>query len=160
MKPGEKLALSQVRRIALAAQGFSDRPPAGGVERRHLARVLARTGLFQIDSVNVVTRAHTMPLFSRLGPYSADLLERASSRRPRMLFEYWAHEASLLPVAAQPLMRWRMARAEAGQGIYGGLARFGRERRAFIDEVLSQVAARGPLAASDIDGHTGTSGWW
>ncbi|WP_309084870.1 winged helix-turn-helix domain-containing protein [Chelativorans sp.] len=160
MRAKERLTLKEVRRIALAAQGFADRAPDGSVERRHLGRVLARTGLFQIDSVNVAVRAHYMPLFSRLGPYHAGLLDRASSRKPRSLFEYWAHEASLLPVETQPLLRWRMARAQEGSGIYGGLARFGREQRAFIDQVLAEVAARGPLGASDIDGHKGTTGWW
>lgn len=160
MTRGEKLTRRQVRRIALAAQGFADPAPRGAITRRHLARVLSRTGLFQIDSVNVLTRAHYMPLFSRIGPYPAALLERAAWRRPRALFEYWAHEASLLPVETQPLLRWRMARAEAGEGIYGRLAAFGRERRAFIETVLGEVERRGPLAASDIDGHTGTSGWW
>jgi len=160
MKTREKLSLREVRRIALAAQGFADRPPAGPVERRHLSRVLGRTGLFQIDSVNVVARAHYLPLFSRLGPYPTGLLDRAAARKPRALFEYWAHEASLLPVEMWPLMRWRMERAREGRGIYGGLARFGRERRDFIDRVYAEVAANGPLAASDIDGHKGTSGWW
>jgi len=148
------------RRIALAAQGFTDRRPAGEPERRHLKRVLQRTGLFQIDSVNVVARAHYMPLFSRLGPYPTGLLESAASRKPRALFEYWAHEASLLPVETQPLMRWRMARAEAGQGIYRRLAEFGREKQPFIKEIYDEVVRRGPIAASDIDGHSGTGGWW
>jgi uncharacterized protein len=160
MEPREKLTPKQVRRIALAAQGFADRGPGGAIERRHIVRVLGRASLFQIDSVNVAVRAHYMPLFSRLGPYSMDLLDRAAARKPRALFEYWAHEASLLPVELHPLMRWRMARAESGHGIYGGLARFGRERRDFIDKVLSEVERRGPLAASDIEGHKGTSGWW
>ena len=160
MAAAETLTVRHVRRIALAAQGFADRPVHADIGRRHLARVIARTGLFQIDSVNVVTRAHTMPLFSRLGPYPVTLLDRAASRRPRALFEYWAHEASLLPVETQPLMRWRMARAADGRGIYGRLARFERERRGFIEEVLAQVAARGPLTASSIEGHKSTSGWW
>ncbi|WP_157038029.1 MULTISPECIES: winged helix-turn-helix domain-containing protein [Chelativorans] len=160
MKPREKLTIREVRRIALSAQGFADRPPSGPIGRRHLSRVIGRTGLFQIDSVNVVVRAHYMPLFSRLGPYPVELLERAASRKPRSLFEYWAHEASLLPVEIQPLMRWRMERAREGLGIYGGLARFGREQRSFIDQVYAEVAAHGPLAASDIEGHKGTSGWW
>jgi len=160
MKAREKLTLKEVRRIALAAQGFADRPPAGLVERRHLVRVLGRTGLFQIDSVNVVARAHYLPLFSRLGPYPTELLDRAAVRKPRAIFEYWAHEASLLPVEMHPLMRWRMERAREGRGIYGGLARFGRERRDLIEQVHAEVAANGPLAASDIDGHRGTSGWW
>lgn len=156
----ERLTQRQVRRIALAAQGFADRAPGTDVQRRHINRVLARIGLLQIDSVNVAVRAHYMPVFSRLGPYPAEILDRASARRPRALFEYWAHEASLLPVDTQPLLRWRMARAAAGKGIYGGLARFGVERRDFIDRVLAEVAACGPLAASDFDGHAGTGGWW
>ncbi|WP_048647616.1 winged helix-turn-helix domain-containing protein [Nitratireductor soli] len=156
----ERLTPGEVRRIALAAQGFADRAPAGDVTRRHVRRVLDRTGLLQIDSVNVVARAHLMPLFSRLGPYATDLLDRAASRRPRMLFEYWAHEASLLPVETQPLLRWRMARAERGEGIYKQLARFGREKHAFIARIHDEVVARGPIAASDFDGEKGSGGWW
>src|SRR5690606_35792718 len=76
----ERLTPGEVRRIALSAQGFADRRPQGPAGRRHVARVLSRIGLFQIDSVNVVTRAHTMPLYSRIGPYPAELLERAASR--------------------------------------------------------------------------------
>src|SRR5690606_20419748 len=129
-------------------------------ERRHMRRVLTRTGLFQIDSVNVLVRAHYLPLFSRLGPYPTDMLDNALSRRPRMLFEYWAHEASLLPVEMQPLFRWRMARAEDGKGIYGRLQKFGQERREFIRQIFKEVERSGPIAASDFDGHGGTGGWW
>ncbi|MDN2564849.1 winged helix-turn-helix domain-containing protein [Aquibium sp. A9E412] len=156
----ETLSPAMARRIALAAQGFADRRPRTAVARRHLMSAIGRTGLLQIDSVNVVSRAHYLPLFSRLGPYPTALLDRAAQRRPRALFEYWAHEASLLPVALQPLMRWRMARAADGHGIYAGLARFGRERRGFVAEVLARVAAEGPLAASDIETAPGRSGWW
>lgn len=159
MRP-EKLALREARRIALASQGFADRRPRGDIERRHLLRVLQRTGVFQIDSVNVVARAHTMPLFSRLGPYPVSLLERAASKRPRAIFEYWAHEASLLPVDTQPVLRWRMARAREGKGIYRRLAQFGFEQTAFIKEVLGEIGARGPLAASDFGGKKGKSSWW
>lgn len=156
----DSLSAGEVRRIALAAQGFTDRKPEGGATRRHVMRALGRTGLLQIDSVNVVARAHLMPLFSRLGPYPTALLERAAGRRPRALFEYWAHEASLLPVETQPLLRWRMERARAGTGIYKGLAVFGREHGPFIERVYREVAARGPLAASDFDGEKGSGGWW
>ncbi|MCR4266009.1 winged helix-turn-helix domain-containing protein [Nitratireductor sp. ZSWI3] len=160
MMQKERLTPGEVRRIALGAQGFADRVPETEVTRKHARRVLDRVGLLQIDSVNVVARAHLMPLFSRLGPYPTDLLERAQSRKPRMLFEYWAHEASLLPVETQPLLRWRMERAEAGEGIYKGLAHFGRTKRTFIESIYEEVAARGPLAASAFDGEKGSGGWW
>ena len=115
----EKISLATARRIALAAQGFADPRPSGPIDRRHLNRVLARIGLLQIDSVSAVVRAHYMPLFSRLGPYPMALLDDAASGRRRRLFEYWAHEASFLPVETYPLMRWRMERAAHNEEIYG-----------------------------------------
>jgi uncharacterized protein YcaQ len=156
----ETISRPMARRIALAAQGFADKRPASAIGRRHLSRVLGRIGLLQIDSVSVVVRAHYMPLFSRLGPYDRNLLDGAASGRKRMLFEYWAHEASLLPVETWPLMRWRMDRAANNEGIYGRLAQFGRERADLIEETYRKVAADGPVAASDVDGAKGSGGWW
>ncbi|UCI23221.1 winged helix-turn-helix domain-containing protein [Mesorhizobium sp. B2-8-5] len=156
----DKISLAMARRIALGAQGFNDPRPGGVPDRRHLARVLSRTGLLQIDSVSAVVRAHYMPLYSRLGPYPLALLDNAAVTRKRAVFEYWAHEASFLPVETYPLMRWRMLRAEQGDEMYLGLAKWGRERKAMIDEIYAQVAERGPIAASDIEGHKGNGGWW
>jgi uncharacterized protein YcaQ len=158
----EKVSARHARRIALAAQGFGSPPPAAAPDRRRLRRVVGRLGLLQIDSVNVLVRAHYLPLFSRLGAYEQGLIDRAAyDGRRRVLFEYWGHEASLLPIELHPHLRWRMARAENGLGIYGGLARFGRERRAFIDAVLAEVAARGPLRASELEGGgRGKGSWW
>jgi uncharacterized protein YcaQ len=156
----EKISLAAARRIALAAQGFAEPKPGGKIDRRHLMRVLGRTGLLQIDSVNIVVRAHYMPLFSRLGPYPMALLDDASTGKRRMLFEYWAHEASLLPVETWPLMRWRMERASKFQGTDGRLARFAQERAGYVEEILREVARRGPIAASDVEGDKGPGGWW
>ncbi|SFO24321.1 hypothetical protein SAMN03159463_01374 [Mesorhizobium sp. NFR06] len=156
----EKISLAMARRVALGAQGFNDPRPGGIPDRRHLARVLSRTGLLQIDSVSAVVRAHYMPLYSRLGPYPLTLLDNAAVTRRRTVFEYWAHEASFLPVETYPLMRWRMQRAEQGDEMYLGLAKWGRERKAMIDEIYKEVAERGPIAASDIEGHKGNGGWW
>ena len=158
----EKISLPMARRIAVAAQGFADPRPTGPVDRRHLNKVLARLGLLQIDSVSAVVRAHYMPLFSRLGPYPMTLLDDASSGRRRLLFEYWAHEASLLPLETWPLMRWRMERAAANDGseIYKGLARWAAEKRGLIEDIHRRVADSGPIAASDIDGAKGSGGWW
>ena len=148
------------RRIALAAQGFADPRPAGPINRRHLNRVLARLGLLQIDSVSAVVRAHYMPMFSRLGPYPMSLIDDAASGKKRRLFEYWAHEASFLPVETWPLMQWRMQRAARHQGIYGGLARWAKAHKPLIDTIYNEVKARGPIAASQIDGAKGKGGWW
>ncbi|RWF64612.1 winged helix-turn-helix domain-containing protein [Mesorhizobium sp. M4B.F.Ca.ET.215.01.1.1] len=156
----EKISLAMARRIALGAQGFTDPQPGGTPDRRHLARVLSRTGLLQIDSVSAVVRAHYMPLYSRLGPYPLSLLDNAALTRKRTVFEYWAHEASFLPVETWPLLRWRMQRAEQGEEMYLGLAKWGREQRQMIDEIYNEVAERGPIAASDIEGHKGNGGWW
>ena len=156
----EKISLPMARRIALAAQGFLDPRPTGTPGRRHFARVLARTGLLQIDSVSAVVRAHYMPLYSRLGPYPLALLDNAAVTRKRTVFEYWAHEASFLPVETYPLMRWRMQRAERGEEMYLGLAKWGRERAAYIEDIYREVASRGPIAASALEGQKGSGGWW
>jgi len=157
----QSLSLSQARRIALAAQGFAERRPRGRVDARHLLRVLDRVGLFQIDSVNVLVRSHYLPAFARLGAYPPELLERLAWGRKRRLFEYWGHEASLLPLALHPFLRWRMADAEAGRGTYGALSRFRRENRALVDAVEREIRERGPLGAGEIEsGSKSRAGWW
>ena len=134
MAPRTTLSLAQARRIALAAQGFHETRP-DGTNLRHVKRLLQRSHLLQIDSVNVLVRAHYMPLFSRLGAYDRGLLETiAYHPKKRETFEYWGHEASLISLDLHPLFRWRMARAARGEGTYGGLARFGREKRTFIEQ--------------------------
>ena len=156
------------RRIALAAQGFGDARPAGGVTRRHLTRVLDRVRLIQLDSVNVAVRAHYMPLFSRLGPYPAQLVDDAAwmhtARRPRLLVEYWAHEASLLPVADWPLFRWRMREYERRLGErYDTLL---KDSPGLLDDVLAAVKDLGPIGAGPLEQELGLAGrragggWW
>ncbi len=156
----DKISLAEARRIALAAQGFAAPRPAGRVDQGHLRRVLERIALHQIDSVNVLARAHYLPLFSRLGDYPRALLDSAAWGHPRRLFEYWAHEASLLPLELHPLLRWRMARAERGEGMWPRMRAFAGERRGEAGAVLARIAADGPLAASDLAGEKGRSGWW
>ncbi|MBM1170573.1 winged helix-turn-helix domain-containing protein [Microvirga arabica] len=155
------ITLAQARRIALAAQGFHEGRPAAAT-KRHVSRVLQRSHLLQIDSVNVLVRAHYMPLFSRLGSYDRGLLEKiAYHPKKREAFEYWGHEASLIRLDLQPLFRWRMERAARGDGTYGGLARFGREKRAFIEEVRREIETRGPIGAGELSiGGKGQGSWW
>jgi uncharacterized protein YcaQ len=144
----------------LRAQGFGERRGNSEPDWWALRRVLKQVGLLQMDSVNVLVRAHYLPAFSRLGPYDRELVDRASHRAPRKLFEYVGHEASLLPVSFQPLLRWRMARASTDA--WGSVRRIARERPKLIKALVSEIRERGPLAASDLaeDGPQPTGPWW
>ena len=146
--------------MALAAQGFADPPATGTPDGWALRRVLGRVGLLQIDSVNVLERAHYLPLFSRLGPYPKSVLDDASRRAPRRLFEYWGHEASLLPVATQPLLRWRMDRA--ADDAWGGMRRIAVERPQLVEDVYERVAVTGPVTAAELaESESPRAGtWW
>ncbi len=156
------LSAADARRVALRAQGFGVPRPAAVAGTRALMGVFERVGLVQIDSVNVIVRSHYFPFFSRLGMYDATLLERLVwEKRGRKLFEYWGHEASLIPLTLHPLFRWRMARAERGAGTWGRIATIAREKPAFVQTILREVAERGPLASGDIAEHRSTGGgWW
>ncbi len=152
------LSAAEVRRVALAAQGFAQPRLADTVKpnRRHLLAAIRRLGMLQIDSVNILARSHYLPLFSRLGRYPAALLDELafSAKTPparRALFEYWGHAASLLPVESYPLLRWRMLRATKLENIYGSLAALLRRRPSLVSDVLAEVAARGPLQAGELE---------
>jgi uncharacterized protein len=154
-----KLSARLARRIALAAQGLADPRPAAAPSRRGLRTLIDRLGVIQIDSVNVLARTHYLPAFSRLGPYPREMLEDAAWGKKPTLFEYWGHEASLLPMALQPLFRWRMERARAGE-TWSGLARFARERRDYIDQVLARIEREGPITGGDLADGPRQAGWW
>jgi uncharacterized protein YcaQ len=157
----ELISLAQARRIALSAQGFGRSRPAA-VNQGHLRRTIDRLGLHQIDSVNVVSRAHYLPAFSRLGGYDRTLLDRAAwgPKRERRMFEYWAHEASLLPLDLHPLLRWRMARADRGGSGWSALRAYATDRRAEAMAVLDRFRSEGPLAISDFEHGRSRAGWW
>lgn len=127
-----------------------------------MARTIRQINLLQIDSVNVLVRSHYLPLYSRLGAYPHAALDaRTFGNRQRAMFECWAHEASLIPLELHPLMRWRMARARAGNGTYGSMNRFAVEEAAYVKSVLDFVARNGPTAVSDLpDGGKSEGGWW
>jgi uncharacterized protein len=146
----ERFSLAQARRIALAAQGFARPRPSGRVDARHLRGAIDRVGLLQIDSVNVLSRSHYLPVFARVGDYPRATLDRLCwGDRPRVMFEYWAHEASLLPVEMQPMLRWRMERAH--REAWAGVRRLAEERPGFIEKVRALVAEQGPIGAGAIE---------
>jgi len=135
--------------VALAAQGFARPRPDRTVGIRDVQALVDRVAQFQIDSINVVTRAHFMPLFSRLGPYDVALLERAAHTPPRRLFEYWGHAASLIDVTLQPQLRFRM---QAGfRDVWGGVERVARNNPTLVDLVRDEVAERGPISSRELE---------
>jgi uncharacterized protein len=141
----ESLSTAQARRITLAAQGFLDKRHESP-SLRTLARTVERTGVLQIDSVNVLQRAHYMPLYSRMGAYDVDLLHRASGKHPRRLVEYWAHVAAFMPVELWPVMRHRMRRF-AQKGHEWGM----RHNPDLAGSLLAEVRADGAKTARDLD---------
>ncbi len=161
------ISLERARRIALAAQGFADPRPSGTADVRHLRRVISRVGLLQIDSVNVICRAHYMPALARLGAYPVERLnammrpvgeKAASLRSGGELFEYWGHAASLLPVEDQPLFRWRMASERPWRRLKEWLENIDCD----LDRVLADVADSGPIPAAGLSdpGERRDKAWW
>nr|WP_208410923.1 crosslink repair DNA glycosylase YcaQ family protein [Mycolicibacterium fluoranthenivorans] len=147
------MTVAQARRIAIAAQGFHEPRPAGAVTRAHLKRLIARIQVLQLDSISVAVRAHYAPVFSRLGGYDRDVLDRAawshSARSPRLLVEYWAHEAALMAVEDWPLLRWRMR--EYTHGRWG--TEIVRKNQQLVEDVLAAVDVLGPSTAGQIEAH-------
>src|SRR4051794_6997028 len=163
--PLEQLSLSQARRIALRAQGL-DRPRperTGPATMRQLQQVVDRLGLLQIDSVNVLARAHLMPAFSRLGPYDPALVDRASGRPPRRLVETWAHVASFVPPPTYRLLGWRQR--DYQQQAWGAIAEVPLKHSPMVTEIRAIIAERGPVTAREVQEgfeaeHPTTRGEW
>jgi uncharacterized protein YcaQ len=168
VRRGGELTAGQARRTAIAAQQLT--APLGGADRAinrgHLNRLLQAIGLLQIDSVNVLARAHLLPIFSRLGPYPYTLLEGAAWPRrstDRLLLEAWAHVASLVPIGIEPLLRWRQERFAAEPWPRVDAVR--RDHPGFLDTVLAVIDEQGPMSAGEIEKALeapgrGISGWW
>jgi uncharacterized protein YcaQ len=137
--------------VAVAAQGFTEPKPAGPITRVHLKRLISRIQVLQLDSVSVAVRAHYAPVFSRLGPYDRDVLDRAAwgPRSSRLLTEYWAHEAALMAVDDWPLLRWRMRQYRHGR--WG--THIVKANPQLAEDIVAAVAELGPSTAGQIEAH-------
>jgi uncharacterized protein YcaQ len=156
----EEISLSEARRIALTAQGFNALSRDRQVSPLRIRKVIDRLGLLQIDSVNVLVRAQYVPIFSRIGIYDQALLDALIAEKPRRYFEYWGHEASVLPVEVYPLLRWRMEDAFRGKHIWRQLEAYAGEKRNDADALLERIRQDGPLAATDLAGSKARKGMW
>jgi len=149
------LSAAEARRIALAAQGFGRPRPTTRITARHFQRVLQHTGLVQIDSVNVLARAHYMPYFSRLGPYDTTALDRFTWNSGRM-FEYWGHAASLIPVERYPLFHHRTSHSRQARWALPYL----HTNRTHADELIAHIREHGAVVVGDVNDEGTTAGWW
>lgn len=139
------LSLNQARRIALAAQGLDKGRPAGPVTSRTVGRTFARLHLVQIDSVNVLSRSHFLPFFSRLGNYDRGILQRMSGMHPRRMMEYWAHEASFIrPELFHDLVLWQKRTWVGASALEPGL------RADVAGKILDVLAAGRPMTAAEL----------
>lgn len=159
--PPERLTRSQARRVVLRASGLDGPRPVRGepAGTRALQHVVDRLGLLQVDSVNVLARAHLMPVYSRFGAWDVGSLDRATSRAPRRLVETWAHEASLVPPSTFRDLAFRHAenrarverRGDALHGVPVGSAPEVAAVRRIVDE-------RGPVTAREVQEALGGDG--
>src|SRR5262245_42826015 len=137
-----ELSVAEARRLALASLGFGMRRPArAGIA--HVRATAKRLSAIQIDSVNVLARAHYLPVFSRFGPYPTRVLDDLVHGK-RELFEYWGHAACFLPIDLYPSLRWRM------QSQIEGWSGLGKDRLELIETVFDEVAERGPISAGEL----------
>lgn len=151
-----RVSLDAARRIALGAQGIGQATPTGRIDVRHFRRVMNRIGLVQLDSVNVCIRTHYMPFYSRLGPYDRSALDTWLNDSGEH-FEYWAHEAAVLPVDRYPLWQWKMERMRPWKRAEAVLD----AHPELLDDVLRQVRDHGPLTIRDLEAPAArTEAWW
>ena len=157
----------------MAAPFFSRRAVAAlFLERQHLARPRTRrltapslvefvedVGGLQIDSINVVERGHLLTLWSRFGPYDRGAVDRIAYGR-RLLFEYWAHAACLVPASHYPAWRRAMIDYSVRSRAWG---RWLRRNRRLARAVEDAIATRGPLGSADFEHRRARGsggGWW
>ena len=159
VKRFDSLSIADARRIALAAQGFDTARPKTKATQRHVDALIARLGVIQIDSVNVLVRSQELPLFARLGNHDRNAIPKATEAQK--LFEYWGHEAAHLPVDLHPLFRWKMDAARTGKVTHWGLTSFYEENKAFVKRTLKHVATNGPTTSRELSTRTEKKGtWW
>lgn len=146
MKRRVRLSAAEARRVALAAQDMHRERPACEPDPRHFRRALRALQVLQLDFVNVLVPAHYLVLWSRLGAYDRQRFDRFVYGRGDYT-EQWAHEASIVPSDAWPLLAHR--RAAYGLSKHNPLRKL-RDRGRYLDDVLQQVRRNGALTAADL----------
>lgn len=159
----DELTIVEARSLALAAQGFDKPRSKSKSSTADAVEVIKKLGVIQIDSVNVLVRSQELPLFTRLGDHDRNAINKATAQSK--IFEYWGHEAAILPVEIQPLFRWKMNAARTGKIKHWGLTSFYADNKVFVNRILKHVEANGPVTARELSTRTQKKGadkktWW
>ena len=155
----DELTIVEARSLALAAQGFDNPRSKSKSSTADAVEVIKKLGVIQIDSVNVLVRSQELPLFARLGDHDRNAINKATAQSK--IFEYWGHEAAILPVEIQPLFRWKMNAARTGKIKHWGLTSFYADNKAFVKRILKHVETNGPVTARELSTRTTKkSSWW
>ena len=155
----DELTIVEARSLALAAQGFDKPRSKSKSSTADAVEVIKKLGVIQIDSVNVLVRSQELPLFARLGDLDRNAINKATAQSK--IFEYWGHEAAILPVEIQPLFRWKMNAARTGKIKHWGLTSFYADNKAFVKRMLKHVEVNGPVTARELSTRTEKkSSWW
>jgi uncharacterized protein len=144
------VSATAVRRLAVAAQGYARRYRRATTA--DVEKAIRRLSCVQLDSISTVDRSHRIALGGRVGAFPAGAV--SSLLAQGRIFEYWAHEASLLPIEAWPL--FRRAMENGGRGWYGSI---GKTHPHLADEILAEIRERGPLASRQFEGAAGGGMW-
>ncbi len=156
----DRIPAPAAARLFLSAQGLCA-DPARKATKRELMKTIDQLGFVQVDTINVVARAHDLTLWSRLHGYEPRWL-KALLEKDRTLFEHWTHDASIIPVCWYRHWKPRFARAmERIQTHPWWEERMGGDPGAVLEHVRSRIREEGPLKSSDFEHQTGERGtWW
>jgi uncharacterized protein len=145
------VSIAGIRRLVIGSQGFSSRFRRAG--EAEVEAAIRRLTAVQLDSISTVDRAHRLTITARVGAYPTGTVPQLL--RDGRVFEYWAHEASLLPIELWPHFRHVMN----GNGHWGIYDRALSEHGDLVEPILARIRDEGPLASRDFEGQ-GSGGMW
>jgi uncharacterized protein len=143
------VSVTALRRIAIGAQGYASRARTGRADE--VEEAVRALSCVQLDSITAVERSHRIALGSRVGAYPRETVSRLLGEG--RIFEYWAHEACLIPVEEWPLFRARMTRNHPWRGDVTA------EHPEVTREVLAAIRERGPVTSREFGGEGGGGMW-
>ena len=155
------VSAQDARRLLLHVQGLLDDPGRrGAASLPNVAKLIERIGFVQIDTINVIERAHHLILVSRIDDYDRSSLDVLQSAKHHRLFEHWTHDASYIPTKWFPHWRRRFEEFRASAWL---AKRIGEDPDRLMEQVLDRIRREGPLRSQEFENtspRNGSSAWW